>query len=269
MINGLGSAKPYELQCVSQTLDLFDVLSRTSGMLTLSHLSRCVGISKNKMFRLLATLEQHGVVEKFGEGWYRFGGMAFALARRIIVSESIMDHARPTMVELSGKFNESVYLATIENGSALLRDMVDCNQAIRAVSFVGTTFTFQHNDEVESLTKLNLTNYPGLSVDAGGLDAEVTTVSALIRDSKKSTCGALVVLAPSFRMSFDRIRSEIAPELYSAAAQLSGVLSIPHDGGMNAQITGRVDNINRTFEKIGYVQPLNYPQTGIYSQQQM
>lgn len=270
MINGLDNGKPYELQCVSQTLALFDVLSKAGEMPTLSQLSRSVGISRNKMFRLLATLEQHGIVEKSGEGWYRFGDMAFVLARRIIVSESIMDHARPIMTELAGRLGESVYLATNkEDGVALLQDMVACRQPVRTASFIGAAFPLPCQGGALALAKSNPVKYPGVSVDVGGLDSEVTTVSALVRDSRNSTCGALVVLAPTFRTSTERIRSEIAPALVLAAARLSGKLAAAPAGGAGPHGVSIPGQINNSAEEPGYRQPGNYTQNGIYYQQQV
>jgi len=188
--------------------------------LTLSCFSDQLGISKNKMFRLLATLEQRSFVERHNSGGYRLGGTAFALARRILASESVLSQARPIMAELAKLLDEAVYLATYDNGTALLQDMVDCRQATKATSFVGSVFPFF----VETQKQV-----AGVLVAEGVLDPEITTVSAEFGDSGNSSAGTLVVLAPTFRMTSERIRSDVAPALLAGARRLSTLLGKPND----------------------------------------
>lgn len=214
------------MQSVSQVFELLNILANSKVKYTLSSLSDCLGMSKNKMFRLLVTLEQRGVVERFGSGWYRFGGTAFALARRILVSESVLDHARPIMAKLAELLNESVYLATYKNGAALLQDMVDCTHVIKTASFVGAELPYLQETGKQYLPLLQAKQKtsPGVLVDEGSLDTEITTVSAEFNDSRYSPAGALVVLAPSFRMTAERIQSDVAPALLAGVQRLSVLL---------------------------------------------
>ncbi len=221
----------YEMQSASLTLNLLDLLTDTRALLTLSWFSDRLGISKNKMFRLLATLEQREVVERCASGGYRLGGMAFALARRILASESLLSQARPVMAELAKRLDEAVYLASYSNGTALLQDMIDCRQAVKATSFVGSALPGLQKIEKQSaaLPPSKQKLIAGVQVAEEALDLEITTVSAEFGDSGNSSAGALVVLAPSFRMTPERIRSDIAPALLAGARRLSALLGKPDD----------------------------------------
>ena len=221
----------YEMQSASLTLDLLALLTDPRALLTLSWFSNRLGISKNKMFRLLATLEQREVVERCDSGGYRLGGMAFALARRILASESILSQARPIMAELAKRLDEAVYLANYSNGTALLQDVIDCRQAIKATSFVGSVLPGIQKTEKQSaaLPPSKQKLIAGVLVTEGALDLEISTVSAEFGDSENPSAGALVVLAPTFRMTPERIRSEVAPALLGGAQRLSTLLGKSND----------------------------------------
>jgi DNA-binding IclR family transcriptional regulator len=265
MMDGeLHQNRRYEMQSVSQTFELLDILAAGKAAHTLSYLSDCLGMSKNKMFRLLATLEQRGVVERFGSGWYRFGGPAFALARRILVSESVLVHARPLMVELAGRLNEAVYLATYKNGTALFQDMVDCTQIIKSASFVGADLPWLQEAGTQPAPSFQAKHlsHSGVTVVEGSLDPELTTVSAEFSDSLYLPAGALVVVAPTFRMSVERIRSDVTPALLAGVQRISLLLGSAPDQN-SAVREAFIRTGNKIFpEKLEFVLPVNHQQRG-------
>jgi DNA-binding IclR family transcriptional regulator len=264
MARELDNNRKYEMQGVSQAFVILDLLTNSKVVHTLSCLSDCLGMSKNKTFRMLVTLEQRGVVERFGSGWYRFGGKAFALARRILVSESVLCQARPIMAELAGLFNEAVYLATYKNGAALLENMVDCTQVIKSASFIGAEISFLHEPEKLSATffRTKQKSFPGLVVEEGNLDAEITTVSAEFSNSVYSPAGALVVIAPTFRMTAERIQSDVAPVLLAGVQRLSVLLGkVPEQN--RVVLRPFISAGNNIFpEKLEFVLPINHQQRG-------
>jgi DNA-binding IclR family transcriptional regulator len=209
----------YELQSVNQAMDLIDALIAARDGLTLSHMSRSFGLSKNKIFRILSTLEQRGLVEKDRDCQYRLGITAFGTAHRILSSQSMLDHARPIMIELAARLNEAVYLATMLGTEAMFQEMIDCRQPIKIESFVGSRFSFP--DVAFTGSASESFHVEGLPVYVAEQNEEVTTVSAPLSDDSGTITGALVVLAPTFRMPAERIRSEIAAPVSAAAQQLS------------------------------------------------
>lgn len=258
----------YEMQSASLTLNLLDLLTNTRALLTLSWFSDRLGISKNKMFRLLATLEQREVVERCASGGYRLGGMAFALARRILASESVLSQARPFMVELAKQLDEAVYLASYSNGTALLQDMVDCRQAIKATSFVGSDLPGLQKAEKQSAAVLPSKQkmIAGVLVAEGALDLEITTVSAEFGDSANPSAGALVVLAPTFRMTPERIRSEVAPALLAGAQRLSALLGKPTEPASAAPKPLNSREYAVSTRKLEFLLPNNHQDPGSFHQ---
>jgi len=216
---GNETMRSYELQSVNQALDLIDALIAARAGVTMSHLSRTFGLSKNKIFRILSTLEQRGMVEKDCNSLYRLGISAFGTAHRILSRESVLDQARPIMVELAATLNEAVYLATMVGTEAMFQEMVDCHHPIKTASFIGSRFPFPcAADAGCGSTQFDVA---GIRIYVNELKEEATTVSAPLVDRSGTIAGALVVLAPTFRMPMERISSEILVPISAAAQQLS------------------------------------------------
>ena len=107
------------------------------------------------------------------------------------------------MESLAKTTSEAVYFAIYNGHEAVLVDLVDCCQPVKAVSFVGAAL--QRGTIVPKKSDI--------TVDVGGLSAEVTTVSVPYVNDLGVEVGALVVLAPSYRMNQNRVKTEIIPVL--------------------------------------------------------
>jgi DNA-binding IclR family transcriptional regulator len=236
----LDGRRSYEMQGVSQAFGLINILLSIRSGLTLTQLAQRMDMSKNKMFRLLSTLEQHGIVEKLRNSRYQLALTAFCTARRVLASRSPQDHARPIMDELAERFDEAVYLGGIHEGKAFLYDMAECRQAIRVSSFIGSSV---------GISTVPMEYASGeVRVDTGGLDAEITTVSATFSDSVNPLVGALIVLAPAFRMPMERVDTEVAPHLCAAAQLISlklGATEIHRTSSESNQSTGYPCNLSQ------------------------
>jgi len=203
-------SRRYGLQNINQALDLIDVLLTISDRKTLTTLSDHLGMSKNKVFRLLATLEERDFIVRSEQGDYRLSSAAFSMARKISERESVAHLARPIMRQLAETCGEAIYLAVPAHGSLILRDVAECRQTVRATSFVGSP--------------LRIPDAAGsdLWVDAGILlDRDIATIAAPIRSTGDDVAAALVILAPLLRISTERIENELAAPLRTAARQLA------------------------------------------------
>src|SRR5512138_100323 len=136
----------YSVQTVEKALDLLEALADEISPATLPHLAERLSLSRNKVFRLLATLERRRLVEREDvSGIYRLGVNSVALAQRFISSASIIRHAHPVMEELVRKHDEAVYLTVLLGDEVLFLDMVDCLQNVKTTPMVGKRFPFFTN----------------------------------------------------------------------------------------------------------------------------
>lgn len=241
----------YAVQTVENALDLLETLTEEIPAPTLPHLAEKLGISRNKAFRLLATLENRGLVER--EEWsgsYRLGLTTLELAQRFLKSANLIRHAHPVMEGLARKHDEAIYMTVLRGEEVLFLDMVDCNRQVKAASLVGKRFPFFTNaagkamkalesrDLLEKFGKrrrsrealpdlatlemeLNAIRERGVAVDCGGLGEGIISVAVAVRDYAGKVVGALTMLAPSFRMLADRLENEIIPSLSEGAELLS------------------------------------------------
>src|SRR5512137_164127 len=241
----------YSVQTVEKALDLLEALTDEAPPATLHNLSDRLELSRNKVFRLLATLESRGLVEREeGSGVYRLGLSSVALAQRFISSASIIKHAHPIMEELARKHDEAVYLTVLLGDEVLFLDMVDCWQNVKTAPMVGKKVPFFTNaagkvlkalesqellerlfkrrgsrkgmPDIEVLgTELHEIRERGVAIDQNGLGEGIVSVAVTIRDYAGKVVGALALLGPSFRMLTERVENEIVPSLLEGAEVLS------------------------------------------------
>lgn len=250
----------YSVQSVLKAFDLLEVLASEEAVTTVPLLAKKLDLSRNKVFRLLATLEDKGLIERDDtSGTFRLGVCAYEMAQHILKSANLIRLAHPVMEELARKHDEAVYMTVLNNDEVLFLDMVDSFQQIKTTAMVGRRFPYFTNaagkaikamsssDIIERLGKrragmkdipdvhkleseLQSIRQSGVAVDFGGLGDGICAVAVAIRDYAGKVVGALTILAPSFRMLQERLEQEIIPSIQESAEILSmkfGYAKIP------------------------------------------
>jgi DNA-binding IclR family transcriptional regulator len=237
----------YSVQAVVKAIDLLEALAQEESNLTLAVLAKKLELSRNKSFRLLATLEDKGLVERNeNTGTYSLGVHAFEMAQHILKSANLIRLAHPVMEELAHKLGEAIYLTVVSEDEILFLDMVDSFQQVRAVDLVGKRFPFFTNaagkviksvgsidlfgrsgkrrgveGSPELVKELEEIRRKGVAVDFGGLGEGICAVAVVIRDYAGKVVGALTLLAPAFRMLPERLDGEVIPALLAGGEELS------------------------------------------------
>ena len=105
----------YTIQTVSNALRLLEAFSREPE-LGVSELSRRLGLHKNNVFRLLATLELGGYVEQSAAtDRYRLGVRCLELGRAYARSHSLVERARPVLARLVAELGETAHLGVLRD----------------------------------------------------------------------------------------------------------------------------------------------------------
>lgn len=198
----------YELQLIVQTFLILGKILEANGGLALTEICKSVQITKNKGFRMLATLIQCHILEKDEQSNYKIGVMFIENAHKLLAKAPSMNKARPIMINLAKVINEAVYFAKYTGPEAVLVDFVDCCQPIKATSFIGVATQRQRVTHGTIVA-----NMGDIVIDTNGLSAEITTVSIPYFNEHGVEIGSLVVLGPTYRMTPNRIKSEIVPAL--------------------------------------------------------
>ncbi len=219
-----------------------------------TELSKKLGLHKNNVFRILATLELRGYIEQNPRTEaYRLGPKVFELGLMFKYQMGLIKHARPVMQELRDRFNETVYLGVLRDVYAVYIDNVETTHTVRVVSRVGTQIpsyataigkvqlAYMSQDELEELFKdrrlkaytpntitdrdelfehLRQVAEQGYALDNEEYQEDVKCVGAPIRDYTKYVVAGLSISAPSFRMTDERIK-EMIPAVKEAALAIS------------------------------------------------
>ena len=237
----------YSVQAVVKAIDLLEALAQGGESSSIAVLEKKLDLSHNKAFRLLATLEDKGLVERDkANNSYSLGIHAFEMAQHILKSDNLIRMAHPIMVELARKLDEAVYFTVANNDEVLFLDMVDSFQQIKTADYVGRRFPFFTNaagkviksvgsidlfgrankkngiKDVQKLeVELDEIRRTGIAVDFNGLGEGICTVAVVIRDYAGKAVGALTLLAPSFRMLQERLETEVIPCMLEGGELLS------------------------------------------------
>jgi DNA-binding IclR family transcriptional regulator len=237
----------YSVQAVANAIELLEALAEDGASPTIQILAKKLDLSRNKAFRLLATLEDKGLIERSeDDGTYRLGLQAFEMAQNILKSASVIRLAYPIMEELARKLDEAVYITVMSNDEVLFLDMVDSFQQVKAVDLVGKRFPFFTNAAgkvIKSMSSIDIfgrasrrrgipnhkeleqeldeIRKKGVAVDFNGLGDGMCAVAVVIKDYAGKVVGALTLLAPSFRMLQERLEQVIIPCMLEGGEQLS------------------------------------------------
>ena len=106
----------YSIQTVVNALRALEAFEgqRDVGV---SELSRKLGLHKNNVFRVLATLEQHGYIEQVADNdRYRLGPSCQRLGRAFRETRDIGSEAPAYVAELAERIGESAHVAVREGG---------------------------------------------------------------------------------------------------------------------------------------------------------
>lgn len=241
----------YVVQSVEHALDILEILAADPAGCSVQHIATRLGVSRNKAFRLVATLEERGMVVRDDlSGNCRIGLATVEMAQKLINSVHLVRLAHPVMEALARRHDEAVYLTVLQGDEVLFLDMVDSGQNIKAASLVGRRFPFFTNaagkalkalesiDVVERFfrrhrkkecqvdlaaleSELASIRIRGVAIDVGGLGDGLVGVAVAVRDYAGKVVAAITLLGPSFRMLADRLEDEIVPSLLEGAEMLS------------------------------------------------
>ncbi len=216
----------YAIQSVENALDVLEALSESPEEIRLSYLSQKLKLSKARIFRLLATFERRGYVEKEQAGKYRLGVSAYEVGQKLLMRLSLLRKARPVMECLAWKCNEAVYLGIRKGKEVLLLDMIDTIEQVKVVSLLGNHYPL---DRVASGIVLGDAGKasktpPVAARDSGELGEGIASLAVPLRKSGGDICGSLCLVGPDFRFGAERIEKELLPNLEEAGEVISSKL---------------------------------------------
>lgn len=242
----------YSIQSVENALDVLEALCDEENEVRISHLSEKLGMNKTSVFRLLATFESRGYVEKEAHsGKYRLGLAAYEMGQKFLSRMALLRKARPVMERLVRGCNETVYLAMRRYNDVLFLDLVDNAQQVKVVSLVGKRYPLAAcaagkvilaylpeppkpkrgngasgpaAEPQLSPSDRSLIRQRGCWADLGALGEGIASLAAPIFSAGGELAGCLCLVGPDFRLPPETIAAEFQPRLKEAAEMVSSRL---------------------------------------------
>jgi DNA-binding IclR family transcriptional regulator len=249
----------YNILTVANALRMLEVLA-AEGDLGVTELANRLGLHKNNVFRVLATLEQRGFVQQSlsSERRYRLGLRCFEIGQAFTRSHSLVERARPVLKALVRESGESAHLGTLAGFEVSHLDGQCTDRLLRARLRVGERLPCHttalgkvllgcaparvreaYDREVASKRQLERRT-PATIVDRDKLFEHLRTVGARgwaleaeecepglasaaapIFDGEGQLAGGLSISGPVCRLDLGRLESQIVPLLLHATEQLS------------------------------------------------
>ncbi len=256
----------YVVQTVDRALDILESFNYQHEELGVTELARKLGLHKNKVFRLLASLECRGYIEQDGRsGNYRLGLKTFEVASVFLHHLGLRRQARPLLEDLVAKCNETAYLAVLDGSDVIYILMHETTHTVRVIPRLGhrlpahctasgkVQLAFESEDRLQQLfggaalpklTEKTITDHAalrahlaevarqGFAVDNEELEEGVCCLAAPVRDYSHKVVAGVGLSGPVSRFGPERIQGELTPLVKATAEKISqrlGYEAVPED----------------------------------------
>ena len=251
----------YAIQAVVNGLRVIEAFEHAEE-LGVTELSQVLGLHKNNVFRLLATLEMKDYIEQTEVGRYRLGSRCFEVARwhRRSAAE-LLRRAGEVLDALAESTGETVHLAVLRDFEVIHLDAREAAHLVRVGLRVGrrlpahctalgkvllgcggetvlreygrwlgasgapakfTDATIVDRDKL--FEHLQGVGLRRLAVDDEEFDAGVCCAAAPVFDDTGALVAALSVSAPTLRHGSESMLERVGPQVAAAAERLSARL---------------------------------------------
>jgi DNA-binding IclR family transcriptional regulator len=245
----------YTVQSVDRALDILEAFNYQEEELGVTELSQRLGLHKNNVFRLLATLEVRGYIEQDKKsGNYRLGIKTFEVANVFLHHLGLRRQARPIIEELVNRCDETAYLAILDGPEVVYVLMQETSQTVRIVPRLGhrlpayctasgkIQLAFESRDRLaqifegyplKKLTEHTIDTFEklathlkdvarlGYAVDNEELERGVRSLAAPVRDYSHRVVASVGLSGPVSRFFVERIEKELVPLVKEAATKIS------------------------------------------------
>lgn len=133
----MNSGRGGGVQVLHKTIDVLDALRGAPQGLSLASVSAQVCMPKPTVYRILATLESRGYLERLEGPSYRVSRKLFEAPRQFTDEQQMVRAARPAMEHLVEICKETLNLGVLDGGEVLVVETLESPLAVRMSSKIG------------------------------------------------------------------------------------------------------------------------------------
>lgn len=244
------------VQSLDRALRILAIVAQGNG-LSLSEIAASSGLAASTVYRMLTTLESHGMVEfdKIEQLW-SIGVETYRMGSAFLRRRKLFDLARIVMQDLMEQTGETANLGVAEEDCVVFVSQVETHQPIRAFFRPGTRTSFHasgigkailahlpaerveaivHKAGLEAYTPKTLADESALARDLSEIRARgwsvddeerhpgMRCVAAAIFNEFGEPVGGVSVSGPTVRVTLERL-AEIGPMVRDAAAEVTRMI---------------------------------------------
>lgn len=242
---------------IQHAYELFEVYrtNEEQDEFGVTDLSLQLGLHKNNVFRLLATLSNGGYIEQnLDTDYYRLGINLFTLGQRFINKLGFLKISRPFMERLVSELDESCYIGILRKKSVVYLDVVESRHPVKVHSRIGNEvpayasaigkvqLAYLSNDELNALYKgykfekftpatcdkigllkkqLSVIKEQEYAVDYEEYQKGVFCISVPIKDNNNTAIAAISISCPLYRITTEKVENLFLPTMKKYAKEIS------------------------------------------------
>lgn len=246
----------YTIGILEDTICVLNTFIDGKDRLTLAEITKESGLVKNKVFRILSTLEKNRFVSRDENGSYLLGIRFLEFGHRVKTQMSLLEASRPVMDWLVEETRETIFLTIVDGTEVLVVDTRESPRSVRLTGKLGgrgplyaggtpkVLLAFLPEEkrnalldtiELKPITPYTITDralleehlsqiqQQGYAVTADDLDLGAHSIAAPIRNYQGQVIAAISIAGPSHRFTDACIETYIQLVL-KGAAQISAAL---------------------------------------------
>ncbi|WP_018923241.1 IclR family transcriptional regulator [Salsuginibacillus kocurii] len=228
------------VQSVDRALTIVKLVSQKKDGYGVTELAEMLDLNKSSIFRIVATLIEHGFIEQDLETKkYRLGYQYLELSSKLLDSIDIRKEATPFLKELEELSNEVVHLVIYSQKQAIYIEKLEGNETLRMHSRVGeraplhctsagkTILAFLPEEEARTLIKqqplpahtahtiteptalfenIKQIKHQGYGVEKEENEAGINCIATPLFNYNGNIAGAISISGPSIRMNDERLQ---------------------------------------------------------------
>ena len=125
------------VQSIDRAFEILEALGNKPEGMLVKELSAQLGLNKSTVSRILATLAEHGYVEKNKNNYYRIGMRMVDLCSLYLNNLQLKTEALPFLEELRAQTGMIVHLGTMDEGEVVYLEKISSFSNIRMYSQIG------------------------------------------------------------------------------------------------------------------------------------
>jgi DNA-binding IclR family transcriptional regulator len=252
---GTAGTSPRTIQAVDRAAELLKAVAQSRQPLSVGELASLTGLNRSTAWRLLATLDRHGLVERDPTTQRYSVGYAVLQIAAAGDYDSLVRRARPVLERLAVTTGETANLAVAKRFNLVYVDQVEAPNVMspnwlgRSVPLHATSsgkafLAWLPPEEREALTPLRLKRYTnttitsrrdldeeleavrrdGYSICAGELEETLYGASAAVLNERQRPVAIVSVWGPQHRVFRERL-PEVGAHAVRAATEIKRLLS--------------------------------------------